>query len=423
MSYSHKLEDKKQNKHKNTNKKVSRYQTKKRLYRNKLVYPELTNKCLNKIPNKWNNHLNQLSSIKLSEVSNNILQTINNIVFKIIDKQINTNISHYHKIHSLLNSKFCSSDILADIENNHNCNIKITFTYQLPGSLIHNSYTNLNIFCPHNDLKKITNSFINKIISRILFLNFYLNTPLLPDKIYLYYCQKKKLFPKKNSKFTTQNTNSAVTDSVDILIFRKEELLKSILHELIHFHQIDNIIYPNQLLQELINTHHISSNNPYYIRESVTEVLTTLFNSGFISHQNKNLSKKALINSYKSTILNEMIHNTIQVAKIMKNISMSSFEEFCKLKHNSNVSAIKLHQDSDVFAYYVLKMYLLNNISKLLTICNTDNKIILNKSHTLLIHNLFNQSRKDKELHKFINYLMKNVSNDRGMRMSAHILE
>ena len=49
--------------------------------------------------------------------------------------------------------------------------------------------------------------------------------------------------------------------------------------------------------------------------------------------------------------------------------------------------------------------------------------LIVNKNHNLLVHKIFNQSRKDKELHKFINYLIKNGSKDKGMRMTAHILE
>ena len=405
------------------NKKVSRCQTKKKIYPNKLVYPELTTRCQKHIPKQWNYHLDQLTSLNLNKVSTNILNTVKNIKYNILNQNI-INSSNL-KLHSLLNSKFCPYDILSDIEKNHNYNINISFTYTLPFSSISNTYTNLYVFCSYRDIKKFTKSFINKIISRILFLNFYLDTTSLPNEIHLYYSHKKKLFPKKNTRFTTQNTNSAVTDSVDIVIFRKEELLKSILHELIHFHQIDNIIYPNHLVQELINTHHISNKNPYYIRESVTEVLTTLFNAGFICYQkNNNLSIKALLKHYKTTILNEMIHNSIQVAKIMKNLSMSSFEEFCKLKNNYKVSKIQLEQDSDVFAYYILKMYLLNNLSKLIKICNNNNnKIIVNKNHNLLIHNLFNQSRKDKEFHKFINYLIKNGSNDEGMRMTGHILE
>ena len=182
-------------------------------------------------------------------------------------------------------------------------------------------------------------------------------------------------------------------------------------------------MYPNQLIQELIDTHQISNKNAYYIRESVTEVLTTLFNSGFICYkQMNNLSIKPLLNHYKTTILNEMIHNTIQVAKIMRNISITSFEEFCKLKKIFEPQ-VQLQQDSDVFAYYILKMYLLNQLPKLISSCNQNNKIIVNRNHNLLVHKIFNQSRKDKELHKFINYLIKNGSKDKGMRMTAHILE
>ena len=403
---------------------VSRYQTKKLRCLDKIVYPTITNKCKKHIPIHWRNNLDQLTSIKFNKVIKQILNTIQSIKFTITN--VNTHINDISQhLHSLLNSGFCSTDILHDIKKSHTCRTTISFSFQLPNHSDTSEYSNLDIFCSQSDLKTINKSFIYKVVSRILFLNFYLDTKNLPNKIHLYCSNKKKKFPKLNSKFTTQNTNSAVTDSIDIVIFRKEELLKSIIHELIHFHQIDNIIYPNQLVQELINTHHISNKNPYYIKESVTEVLTALFNSGFISHkQINNLSINPLLNHYKNTILNEMIHNTIQVSKIMRNISITSFEEFCKLKNRSKPKTnIQLQQDSDVFAYYILKMYLLNQLPKLISGCNQNNKIIVNKNHNLLVHKIFNQSRRDKELHKFINYLIKNGSKDRGMRMTAHILE
>jgi hypothetical protein len=410
--------------------KVSRYQTKKIRCLDKIVYPTITNKCKKYIPSHWKTNLDQFTSLKFNKVIKNIFNTIQSINYTInnIDAQIskkndkNTN-NNSQYFHSLLNSRFCSTDIINDVKDNHNCRIAVSFTFQLPNSSNVYKYSNLEIFCPYSSLKTITKSFINKIVSRILFLNFYLDTKTLPNRIHLYCSQKNKKFPKLNTRFTTQNVNSAVTDSIDIVIFRKEELLKSIIHELIHFHQIDSIMYPNQLIRELIDTHHISSRNPYYIRESVTEVLTTLFNSGFICYkQMNNLSIKPLLYYYKNTILNEMIHNTIQVAKIMRNISITSFEEFCKLKKRSEPH-IQLQQDSDVFAYYILKMYLLNQLPKLISSCIQNNKIIVNKNHNLLVHKIFNQSRKDKELHNFINYLIKNGSKDKGMRMTAHILE
>ena len=43
----------------------------------------------------------------------------------------------------------------------------------------------------------------------------------------------------KNNIFDVNNVNSAVTDTTNsIIIFRKEEILKSILHECIHYHNL-----------------------------------------------------------------------------------------------------------------------------------------------------------------------------------------
>ena len=153
---------------------VSRYQTRKIRCLDKIVYPTVTNKCKNHIPHHWKTNLEQLTSLKFNKVIKNILNTIHTIQFTI--DNINTHIyddsdsnSNKHHLHYLLNSKFCSNDIVQDVKDNHNCRITISFSFQLPNDSNSYKYSNLDIFCPHSHLKNITKSFINKIVSRILF--------------------------------------------------------------------------------------------------------------------------------------------------------------------------------------------------------------------------------------------------------------
>ena len=263
-------------------------------------------------------------------------------------------------------------------------------------------------------------------------MNTYLNTTSLPNKIILYLSNLKKEFPKFNKgnikveHYKTQNINSAVTDSQDIIIYRKEELLKSILHELVHYHNMDCKDFPYKIVNSITSNHQVSQNNKYHISESITELLTTLFNSAFIQkYQEKSLDTK--IKHYNSILLKEMIHTSIQSAKIIKYLSYLNMEDFCKMNKNKNYQNLPvLHQDSCVFSYYILKLYLFNNLHKFINkFRNYDDKLIINSNNESYkyLHNLFENSRKNNDLHKYINNIIKIVNNDKGLRMTAHILE
>ena len=74
-------------------------------------------------------------------------------------------------------------------------------------------------------------------------------------------------------------------------------------------------------------------------------------------------------------------------------------------------------------------MYLFNQLSSFMNYFNNSNKIIVSNKYNPnpdsinVLRELYNKSRQDQELHKFINYLIKEGPKDNGLRMTAHILE
>ena len=367
----------------------------------------------------------------------------NNSLFnKCIHQLRNSSYSSYPnhtslKFHDLLVSIYSSPEALFTIESQMTTMIKIAFKYTLLGSS--HTYTNLFIYLDYKDLNKYnTPSFLNKVINRILFINYYLDTHKLPDKIVIYLTNLKKKFPKlkmsevSNTKmrnnYTASNVNSAITDSYDIVMYRREELLKSILHELVHFHKIDGRHYPNHLIQQLVTRHQISPENKYHIGEAMTEVLANLFNVGFIVQEKyntkNNLTLFSYIKHYKTHTLYEMIHNGIQVSKIVKYLGYSRFQDFCKLNQSVDNKPLLKHATC-VFSYYVLKMYLLHQIINFVKHFHTDHYCLMvknNTQHYQCLDNLFEKSRLDSTLHRFINYFIKNGPKDNQLRMTAHLL-
>ena len=140
--------------------------------------------------------------------------------------------------------------------------------------------------------------------------------------------------------FKTINVNTAVTNGQDIIIYRQQELLKSIFHELIHFHNLDFRNIPPELLAYLIKTHNIKSDNEYLLYECVTEAMANILNNLYFS---KNI--KDFINNLQS----EILFSTFQVAKILN---------ICKYKKWDDFSRVDTHNNSDLKKQFQIQILL-----------------------------------------------------------------
>jgi hypothetical protein len=308
------------------------------------------------------------------------------------------------KFHNLLINSFTSYKVLQTLET--------TITNCLTISITWNNHTYQNaIYIFYNDKNDNPNNktFLDKIISRMLFLNLITKTDKLPNKMILILTDLEKEIDDNllaEAHFKTLNINTAVTNGQDIIIYRKQELLKSIFHELIHFHNLDFRTIPSSVnakfTQFLKDNHYIDENNEYIYFESVTEVLTNILNNIFHS---KNITE------FKNNYLLETIFSTFQTFKILKICGFTSWDEFIRKRKSTNQPK-KFKQDSCVFSYYVLKLYILLNLNYYFQhILDTQLKFIdSSKSFEHLIH-LFKNSFNNIYLAEVINSLLKTNSN------------
>ena len=256
--------------------------------------------------------------------------------------------------HNLLINSFTSYKVLQTLET--------TITNCLAVSVTWNNHTYQNaiyIFYNNKTDNPDNKHFLDKIISRMLFLNLITKTDKLPKKMILILTDLEKEIDDNllaEAHFKTLNINTAVTNGQDIIIYRKQELLKSIFHELIHFHNLDFRTIPssvsNAFTKFLKDNHYIDENNEYIYFESVTEVLTNLLNNIFHS---KNIT------DFKNNYLLETTFSTFQTFKILKICGFTSWNEFTRKNKSANQPK-KFKQDSCVFSYYVLKLYILLNL-------------------------------------------------------------
>ena len=259
------------------------------------------------------------------------------------------------------------------------------------------------------------------IIKRLLVFNEFLNTNHLPERFILFLTDKKKEIDKdltENYHFKTKHVNTAVTNSRDIIIYRKEELFKSIFHEAIHFHHLDfrnlSSPYAKSPLEHFIKTHHINIDNTYLLYEAITETLANVLNSLYYSRDTKEM---------KLSLKNEIIFSTLQVSKILHLCNYSQWNDFSfskltnsqltksktlKLNQHNNK---KFKQDSCVFSYYVIKLYLLLNLPLYFkTILDKHLKFIETEKSFKQLRELIDVSRNNLLLKQFINSLLQGMN-------------
>jgi len=165
-----------------------------------------------------------------------------------------------------------------------------------------------------------------------------------------------------------------------IILFRKEEIIKVLFHELIHYLDLDMRNDQNDLLilYEKINLK-ADMINP---NEAYTEVLALLFlNIWEYHYENKK------INNFINCKLNiELYWSFIQITKILKFFKYESFDDLFT-KNNM------FYQKTNVLSYFFLKTVFLLNINDIFGDL-TLNNIYFNKNRLQIIKKYFKPIKK-----------------------------
>lgn len=310
----------------------------------------------------------------------------------------------------LFNSHYIADNIMTDIKKNMKNMYIIRYRFKTEILDINNLIT---IYSSSKDESKIW-KIAESVIDRILFFNISLNTNKSPNLL-IFMSNQKKVIPVMNNnnnsnlEFNPKHINSAVTDGTNIIIFREEELLKSILHEAIHFFKVDFSPneYPTSYINQYLTKYRITNikNNTIRISESYTELLANLLNNIFISKD---------LNELESNNSKEINYSLFQVAKIFHLLGYKKTSDFLSNNHRKNTK--DLVQGSHVFSYYIVKSIFFYHINDFI------DKIILRKGSYLIFNNnsetyfyidnlIVNNLSPDSNWSKHINKLLNKMNN------------
>jgi hypothetical protein len=185
-----------------------------------------------------------------------------------------------------------------------------------------------------------------------------------------------KEMPRKHKLFGPSEVNSGSTDYAEISIWRKEEHFKVILHESVHFFNLDGTFDLAEQNDNIDLKCHfqIDNNVKTRIYESYTESLAVFLNTFANAYQifyinqndsrNINLTENQLqeIKQIKDKLwIQEKKFFLLQIAKIFIHINPKSnnFADFLVDTNNCQISRQeskhKLHQTTSLLSYHIIK--------------------------------------------------------------------
>ena len=218
--------------------------------------------------------------------------------------------------------------------------------------------------------------------------------------------------------------NSGFKFNNNIVIYRNEELFKILIHELIHYYNIDQFIKEDNKVSNYLLNYIYNINTPkkeLKIYEACTETIATILNIIFFSEK---INMDNLINN----LYIEIVFSLIQNSKLFKYSNIENSKDIY-LKYKKPT---KFKQNTFVFEYHYLKSKLLLNFNNLIKFINNNTKtdeyyindddILLNltipKINNTNINDFVKLLDEKDNFDKNLNHIMKTNPDDINIRMT-----
>jgi hypothetical protein len=234
------------------------------------------------------------------------------------------------------------------------------------------------------------NSYVDAIMMWLYILNQYASKQCANSLvIYLYFTSLEKKLPDSNIVILDEiNVNTAFTTTCpkdsEIVVFRKEEWFKVLIHETFHNFALDFSDMNNDDANKcILNIFKVNSLVNLY--ESYTEVWAEIMNALFCSFFS--IKDKTNINEFLSNfeffINFERTFSFFQLVKTLNFMGLSYKDLFSNSEHSKILRENLYKEKTNVLSYYVIKSVLINNYQGFLSWCKTNNFSLLQFKKTL----------------------------------------
>ena len=195
--------------------------------------------------------------------------------------------------------------------------------------------------------------------------------------LYIYLTPFKKELPQNIfDVFGPEHCNSGLTTvgpySNEICIFRKEEFFKVFIHETFHFYKLDfSSLNQTEINKHIKNIFPIESE--FNLFEAYSEFWATIFNNAFISLNNieDSFDDFTLYLDFCNKI--ETMFSLFQVNKILRALNLDYNNLYDKDRVSKELRTYMYKENTNLFAYYIVKGILLYNFEDFLKWCRKSN--------------------------------------------------
>jgi len=246
--------------------------------------------------------------------------------------------------------------------------------------------------------------------------------------IYVYLTSLKKLLPNTSQEVIgVNNVNTAYTipcsEPSEIIIYRKEEWFKVLLHESFHNFALDFATMPSDAcVKRILETFPIESEVNLF--EAYTESWAEIMNLAFccffkthptaltspreISEENYEKNLETFLGNFREISVAELNYSVFQMVKMLNHMGLN-YESIHSRDARLVIKRDNLYKEnSHVFAYYIAKGIILFNYQGFLGWCDKHNDNILQFKET------------DETQHAFCEFIEKRFNNKRFLSSVAY---
>ena len=220
--------------------------------------------------------------------------------------------------------------------------------------------------------------------------------------IYIYLTSLKKLLPNTSAEVLgVNNVNTAYTipctEPSEIIIYRKEEWFKVLLHESFHNFALDFATSPSDVcVKRILETFPIKSE--VHLFEAYTEAWAEIWNMVFcsflkthvhtlsspkkISDRNYENNLDAFLGNFREFSVAELNYTVFQMVKLLNHMGLTYETIHSKEAHQVVLRKNLYKETSHVFAYYIAKGIIIFNYQGFLAWCHKHNENILQFKET-----------------------------------------
>lgn len=251
--------------------------------------------------------------------------------------------------------------------------IKQTMKYTIQLEL--HSKINIDIYIygkQKNELIEYSTQILIILESYIQYITrLYTSLPLPKNmKLYVYLTDAKKQIDGKEHPLTQLHVNTGYTsfnqeeDYNEIVIYRKEEVLKVLIHEITHYFMIDRVTLPASDMKQLQTIFRVT--NDLHIQESITDFWACYVNMMYFAILDTG------VNSYRD-FKNRLLQNLKDEIQFIQTQAqkVAYIQDHCWDRSNY------IAENTHVIAYYIIKAVMYRNFNRYIN----DYKDWKNKKH------------------------------------------